>query len=244
MAYEPRDYRRTIDPAGLVTFRVTVRESDLSISARSPLVTEARSVCRQLRSELDDFAAAMPRFVESFVPVEVPEGAPAIVTDMADAARLAGVGPMAAVAGAMAEHVARRLSEFSDEVIVENGGDCFLISRTDRTAALHAGTSSLSGKVGIVVPADLMPCAICTSSATVGPSVSLGRADAAVVIATRGSIADAAASALGNRVHSAQDIRGALESLSEIEGILGSVVVIGDAFGAWGAARLVPVMGQ
>ncbi|HEX9094221.1 MAG TPA: UPF0280 family protein [Coriobacteriia bacterium] len=239
MVFEPRTYRRSVDPAGLVTFEVVVRETDLLVSAQRDLTAEATALATSARDDLESFISSHRRFAESFVPFDVPCDAPRIVSEMADAASRAGVGPMAAVAGAIAEHVARGLAEYSDEVIVENGGDIFMLGASDRTVALHAGQSALSERVGIVLPAKLMPVAVCTSSATVGPSVSLGSADAACVIARSGAVADAVASALGNRVHSPEDVPRAIEAAKGIEGVLGLVVIAGETLGAWGAARLV-----
>jgi ApbE superfamily uncharacterized protein (UPF0280 family) len=244
MAYEPRTYRRRVVPSGLVTFEVVVRETDLMIAAGRDLTAEATALAEAARADIEGYISHHRRFVESFVPFEVDEEAPAIVRAMADAASHAGVGPMAAVAGAVAEHVARGLASLSDEVVVENGGDVFLIGRVERTIALHAGPSSLSERIGIIVPAGSMPVAVCTSSATVGPSVSLGSADAACVVARSGALADAVASALGNRVHSAQDVSRAMEAVRGIDGVLGLVVIAGETLGAWGAARLVALEGH
>jgi ApbE superfamily uncharacterized protein (UPF0280 family) len=234
MAYEPRTYRRRVVPSGLVTFEVVVRETDLMIAAGRDLTAEATALAEAARADIEGYISHHRRFVESFVPFEVDEEAPSH----------AGVGPMAAVAGAVAEHVARGLASLSDEVVVENGGDVFLIGRVERTIALHAGPSSLSERIGIIVPAGSMPVAVCTSSATVGPSVSLGSADAACVVARSGALADAVASALGNRVHSAQDVSRAMEAVRGIDGVLGLVVIAGETLGAWGAARLVALEGH
>jgi ApbE superfamily uncharacterized protein (UPF0280 family) len=243
MVFEPRTYRRAVAPEGLVTFQVVVRETDLAISARRDLSTEAAQLVAEARADLESFISAYPRFAESFVPFEVPRDAPAIVSAMARAAKAAGVGPMAAVAGAMAEHVARGLAVHSDEVIVENGGDIFIVGATPRIVALYAGVEAGPARVGIAVTPEMLPCAVCTSSATVGPSVSLGSADAACVIASSGAVADAVASALGNRVHSGGDIERAMEAVRGVTGVLGCVVVIDGALGAWGAARLVALGG-
>lgn len=224
-----------------MAFEVVVRETDLAISANSDLTAEAKALVSRLRAEIEQYAARDPRFLESFVPYPVRDDAPLIVADMARAAVLAGVGPMAAVAGAVAEHVARGLAEFSGEVIVENGGDCYLIGTVERTIAIHAGASPVSDRVGILIAPEQLPLAVCTSSASVGPSVSLGRADAAIVLSSSGAVADAAASALGNRVHSAGDVEAAIEHASAIEGVTGLAVVVGDTLGAWGAVRLVPL---
>jgi ApbE superfamily uncharacterized protein (UPF0280 family) len=244
MTFEPRTYRRRVAPVGLVTFEVVVRETDLMIAARRDLTAEATALAELARADIEGYIAHNRRFVESFVPFAVDADAPAIVREMADAASHAGVGPMAAVAGAVAEHVARGLAALSDEVVVENGGDIFMVGDVERTIALHAGPSPLSERIGIVVPADVMPAAVCTSSATVGPSVSLGSADAACVVARSGALADAVASALGNRVHSPEDVGRAIDAVRGIDGVLGLVIIMGETLGAWGAARLVALDGD
>ncbi len=239
MPYEPRTYRRAVEPAGLVTFEVVVAETDLQIAACEDLSVEATQLVESARSDIEAFIGRHPRFAETFVPFDPPGDAPDIVREMCDAASHAGVGPMASVAGAVAEHVARGLSGRSEHVIVENGGDVYLVGDADRTVALHAGASSLTGRVGIAVPAREMPLAVCTSSGTVGPSVSMGKADAACVVARSGALADAVASAVGNRVHSAEDIPRAIEAARGVRGVLGVVVVLGEHMGAWGSLQLV-----
>ncbi|MCE5203891.1 MAG: UPF0280 family protein [Actinomycetia bacterium] len=241
MAYEPRTYRWKVDPAGLVTFRVVRAETDLAVSARQNLSEQALALVDDARQALESYIAANPRFAESLVPVGVPEGAPPIVRAMADAARVAGVGPMAAVAGAVAEEVAQGLEPLSAEVIVENGGDVFLISEVDRVVLLGAGDSPLSEHVAIAIRAEEMPIAVCTSSAKVGPSLSLGSAHAATVLARSGALADAAASAVGNLVHGPGDIERALARAREIPGVAGAVVVCEDKIGAVGTLSLIKV---
>jgi len=158
---------------------------------------------------------------------------------MVEAARACGVGPMAAVAGAVAEAVGRALLAENQQVIVENGGDIFLQTKTPRVAAIYAGASPLSGKVGVRISRVGQPLGVCTSSGTVGHSLSFGKADAAIVLAESAALADAAATALGNRVQTADDIDPALVWLRGIEGALGGAVVVGDKLGAWGEVELV-----
>lgn len=241
MAYEPRTYRTQVDATGLVGFEVVYAETDLHVSATSDLSAETGAIVRELRVALEAYIAANPRFAESYVPVDVSPGAPAIAREMAEAARLAGVGPMAAVAGAFAEAVARGLELASPEVIVENGGDLYLIGCGNRTVLLGAGDSPLSERVAIEVTASMMPIAVCTSSGTVGPSVSFGSAHAVTVLASSGALADAAASSIGNLVHGVDDIEKALARAREIPGVLGALVIIDDRIGAVGQVRLVPV---
>jgi len=160
---------------------------------------------------------------------------------MAEAAASAGVGPMAAVAGALAQVVGEDLEALSHEIIVENGGDTFIATNRPRKAAIYAGSSPLSDRVAVRVDPAVSPLGLCTSSATVGPSVSLGKADAAVVMASSAALADAVASAVGNRVRSADDIEAALELGASLGGVIGVVVIIGDAMGIKGKIEIEPV---
>lgn len=241
MVWEPRRYRQSTDPAGLVTFEVVHGETDLQISAVRDLAAEAAGVVAGLRSDLETYIGAHPRFAESFVPVDVEPDAPEIVRAMAEAGFAAEVGPMAAVAGAVAERVASGLEEYSAEVLVENGGDLFVVGRTARRILLLAEGSPLSGRLAIDLAPEAMPCAVCTSSGKVGHSVSLGVAHAVTVIAGTGALADAVATAAGNLVHGPQDIERALERALAVPGIRGAVVIAGDSVGALGDVTLVPV---
>jgi ApbE superfamily uncharacterized protein (UPF0280 family) len=165
-------------------------------------------------------------------------GAPEIVLDRTDAARICDVGPMAAVAGAVAERVGRELLAETGEVLVENGGDIFIYTMLPRVAAIFAGESPFSGKLGIRIKQLSQPIGLCTSSGTVGPSLSFGKADAAIVLANSAALADAAATALGNRVQEPGDIERALELLEMIPGVLGGAVIMGEHLGAWGEVEL------
>ncbi len=239
VAYQPRTYRRAVD-AGLCAFEVVLATTDLQILASSDLSDPATAAASEARSQVEDYVVRHPRFGDSFVPVPVDASAGPVVVEMARAAEVAGVGPMAAVAGAVAEYVARALWPLSDEVIVENGGDVYLCGSRDRTVALWAGENGARG-VGIELSGTSLPLAVATSSATVGPSISLGRADAATVIARSGALADAAASAVGNRVRSASDLEAGLAVARGIGGVLGCVVSVDGALAAWGDLKLVGV---
>ena len=243
MAWEPRTYRRHAGAAGLVGFEVVHAETDLHISASRDLTAEAAALVAGLRADLEGYIAGHPLFVESFVPVDVEPGAPEVVRAMAAAGLAANVGPMAAVAGAVAERVARGLAPHSSEVIVENGGDLYLVGRTPRRVLLVAGDSPLSGTVAIELTADAMPVAVCTSSGRVGHSVSLGVAHAVTVIADDGALADAVATAAGNRVHGPDDIEASLAFACGVAGVRGAVAIVGDRLGAAGDVTLAPLGG-
>jgi len=237
VVWEPRTYRASVAPTGLLCFEVVLRETDLQICASHDLTGPARELIAQAREELESYITRDPRFAESYVPVAVAPDAPRIVADMARAAAAVGVGPMAAVAGAVAQYVALGLSPLSGEVIVENGGDIYLIGETERTVALWAGAQGVQG-VGLVIAPEAMPLGVCTSSGRIGPSESFGKADAMTVLARDAALADAAATALGNRIHGPEDLDAVLEAARGIEGLTGVVATIDGHIGAWGAVRL------
>ena len=238
-SYEPRTYRHTLFSGGLVTFQVRVVETDLLIKAERDLAAEAAEAVKAVRREIERYAHRDPVFLTSLEPHEVREDAPPVVREMSDAGRSAGVGPMAAVAGAIAEYVGRVLLPFSEEVIVENGGDIFMKTKRTRTMGIYAGASPLSERVGIEIEPEWTPMGICTSSGTVGHSKSFGQADAAVILSSSTALADAVATAVGNRVGSAEDIPAGIEFARSIEGVEGVVIIMGDRLGAAGSARLV-----
>ena len=241
MPHERRTYRRRVRAEGLTSFGVRVGETNLQILAARDLSAPARELAGEARTELHAWRRRDAAFFETLEPHAVPDEAPEIVKAMARAAKLAGVGPMAAVAGAIAERVGRGLmaSPYDlEEVIVENGGDIFIATEAARRVAVFAGASPLSMKLAIEIPPADTPLGVATSSATVGPSTSFGAADAAVALAPDAALADAVATALGNRVRSRGDLERALEWALGVEGVLGALVVLGDKVAVQGRIKL------
>jgi ApbE superfamily uncharacterized protein (UPF0280 family) len=158
---------------------------------------------------------------------------------MAEAARAAHVGPMAAVAGAIAEAVGNDLLLYSPEVIVENGGDIYMKSLQQRHVGIYAGSSPFTGKIALKISPEDTPLGICTSSGTVGHSLSLGVADAVIVLAPSTALADALATAIGNRIKKSEDIDTEIKKARETEGITGLVIIKDDRIGFWGTISLV-----
>ena len=236
--YRPRTYRSWSESADLVSFTVSIKETNLFVSARCDLERKTHRLALKYRTILERYIAGHPDFLTSLKPLKVEPDAPLIVRDMAEAARKAGVGPMAAVAGAVAQFIGLELSKYSPDVIIENGGDIFLRSTCDRVIGIYAGDSPLSGKLGIEVTATETPCGICTSSGTLGHSLSFGKADAVTIIAPSASLADAVATACGNVVQTAGDIDLGLALAERIEGVTGAVIIKDDRVGVWGKARL------
>ncbi len=241
MTYQSRTYRSYTESDDLTSFKVAVSQTDLFISADSSLKKEAKESIARLRSSIEEYISVYPNFADTLMPVAYDKNAPPIVKSMIRAAESCNTGPMAGVAGAIAEGVGKDLLLSSTQVIIENGGDIFIASKVPRVVGLYAGKSKFSKKVGISIEPKDTPCGICTSSATVGHSLSFGRADAVVVLSPSAPLADCCATALCNRVADRDDIKSVINYGKKIKGIKGILVVIGDALGAWGSVKLVDI---
>jgi hypothetical protein len=236
--YEERTYRNLVKTDDLVTFQVIVKETDLLIRAAKDISREARESVLKYRHQIETYIKRNPPFQGSLSPLMDDPSAPGIIREMIRTSQVAQVGPMAAVAGAMAESVSKDLLKLSQEVIVENGGDIYLATSRERTIGIYAGTSPLSLKLGILIEPEDSPLGICTSSGTVGHSLSFGKADAVCILSKSAALADAAATAVGNRVQEGKDIDRGLEKGKEIEGVLGTLIIVGEKIGVWGKIRL------
>jgi len=211
-----RGYREALAPdQGEVSFQVVLEESDLWIVARRNLSREIAEYLRGLRAELKSHILLHPDF-------------------------FCNVGPMAAVAGTIAQMVCERFVDASPDLIVENGGDIFLCSTRDRVVGLLAEPKS-GARLGLRIPAREFPTSLCSSSGRIGHSLSLGRGDLVTVRADSGALADAAATALCNLLKSARDLSRVLERAQELAevGVLGVFAQMGGQVGAWGQVELV-----
>jgi ApbE superfamily uncharacterized protein (UPF0280 family) len=238
---EEKKYRNRVSAGDLVSFQVRVKETDLLIHAESDLSKPAREAVLRCRGYLEAYIGLNPDFVRALTPWEIEGPVPPIVREMVKAGQVAGVGPMAAVAGAISEQVGRELLEVSRGVIVENGGDIFLQTDEPAVVGVYAGGSPLSMRIGLRMHPGGRPMAVCTSSGTVGHSFSYGHADAVCVTASSCALADAAATAIGNRVDSRSDIQKGIEFGKKIPGLEGVVIIVEDRIGLWGRLELVPL---
>src|SRR4030042_1361064 len=236
--YQPKVYRHWVEGKDLAEFTVSVKETDLYIRATSNLQKKAHRRVLKYRQQLEQYIEHNPDFLKSIKPLPMPENAPRIVKDMAEAGRKANVGPMAAVAGAVAEYVGRELLEYSPEIIVENGGDIFLKTAQKRVIGIYAGESAFTRKLGLEINPQDTPLGICTSSGTVGHSLSYGKADAGVVTAGSALLADAAATAICNKVSKPSDINDAIKLGESISGLRGIIIILGGNVGVWGTVKL------
>ena len=236
--YEPRTYRHWIKGGDLISFNVVVKETDLYIRASTNLKSKARKLVLKHRHALERYIERHPAFLTSLEPLPVDDNAPHIVKAMSEAAGKAEVGPMASVAGAIAEFVGTELLAFTPEIIVENGGDIYLKSLGKKIIGIYAGESPLSGKIGLEIDGADTPLGICTSSGTVGHSLSYGRADAVIVLSQSATLADAAATATANLIKQPGDIPSGIERAKSIEGVSGVIIIQGDKTGLWGKVKI------
>lgn len=243
-SYRERKYRKIPEAGGLQACQVRIGETDLQILASTDVQAAAAHLVVQYRTQLENYLARNPWFGTALAPLDDDPTAVPLIREMLRAGLVAEVGPMAAVAGVIAEYVGRGLLAENDchEVVVENGGDIFMRRDEDCVAAIFAGESPLSYRIGVKVPVRDMPLGICTSSGTIGHSLSLGQADSVTVIARSTALADAAATRLGNAVSKVADIGPALELAAKIPGLGGVVIVVGDELGAWGQVELVKII--
>ena len=239
--YEPRTYRHWIKDKDLFSFNIIVKETDLHIRALTNLGRKAHKLVLKYRQQLESYIEQYPDFLTSLEPIPTSDDAPPIIKAMSASAQKVGVGPMAAVAGAIAEFVGTGLLSSSPEVIVENGGDIFLRSLKRRLVGIYAGRSPLSGKISLEINGGDAPLGICTSSGTVGHSFSYGKADAVIATSASATLADAAATAVGNLIKKPGDVSNGIDFAKSIEGIKGVVIIEGDNIGFWGEIKICPI---
>ena len=252
MVYEPREYRSFHREEDLHHFQVVIGETDLDIGIKKEqynidlkkrtelFVSEERQLFKAYLQRHPDFSTALePWRLEpdgeqhSLIPVPV--------LAMCEAAELAGVGPMAAVAGWFAERIGEFLSRYSKDIIVENGGDIWLKASRIRKVSIYAGDSPFSQQIGLEIRPENTPLGICTSSGTVGHSLSFGCADAVVIIAPSAVLADAVATAACNRVQKIEDLQKTVNWAMTIPGIAGAVAILGDKLAVQGEVKLFPL---
>jgi ApbE superfamily uncharacterized protein (UPF0280 family) len=238
--YQRRFYREWARAQGLCRLRLALKETDLEILTDRPLdKTFAQERLRLYRWQIENYISRDPRFLASLKPLAVELRAPAIVRAMAAAAAKAGVGPMAAVAGAIAGYLGRDLlKKGCREVIIENGGDIFLKLKAPRRIAVYSGRRSPWRGLNIMVRPNRTPLGICTSSGRLGHSLSFGLADSVVIMARDPALSDAMATAVCNRIKTKKDLSAALDFARSIPGVRGVLVIFKKQLASWGKIEL------
>jgi len=234
-----RAYRKRVTAEDLVSFNVRIKETDLLVSSDRYLYKDTIDLVFDYRYQIENYIKSHPEFLTTLQPYPDDPYAPSIIKDMIASTGDIGVGPMASVAGAIAQYVGLGLLDSSEQVIVENGGDIFLKVNRPLTVSILAGESRLNDRIGISIPTRLMPLGVCSSSGSVGHSLSMGHTDMTTILSPSAVRADGAATALGNRIRTKTDLERIDEWVADIEGVIGGIVIIGDNMVTWGEVELV-----
>lgn len=237
--YRQRFYRDFSKNEKWDTYRVRVESTDLYIRSHGNYAFLTQSLVKELRTELINHIHRRPEFLKSLTSIKPLGKVHPMIAKMYQVAEKASVGPMAAVAGAIAEYVGRELMNKSEEVIVENGGDNFLKLAKPGVNTIFAGKSPFSGKIGLRVLPEKTPLAVCTSSGTIGHSHSQGSTEAATIMAKDTYLADAVATGTANKVNSDKDFDKAFDYALGIQGVMGVVLIYRDRLAVKGELELV-----
>jgi ApbE superfamily uncharacterized protein (UPF0280 family) len=239
--YKERFYRKWINVDDLYSCHLQVEETDIEVLSDRVLEKSfLEETVLFYRQQIKNYIAKDRRFLVELKPLEVDINAPSIIKDMAESAKIAGVGPMAGVSGAIAQYLGETiLKKGIKELIIENGGDIFLKIRKPRIIGIYAGESKFSGKIFLKIKPESKICGICTSSATVSHSLSFGNADAVTVLAEDAILADALATACCNRIKEENDFEPTIDFAKKIKGIHGIVIILKDKLASWGEIEFV-----
>ena len=235
--YQKRFYRNWVYAGNLYREEIIVKETDLQILTDRPLDKDfVLKKVKFYRDKIEEYINYKDRrFLTSLKPIAVESAAHSIIKEMARQAKKANVGPMAAVAGAIAQYLGRDLLRKGyQEVIIENGGDIFLKVSKPIKVGLYSGKTKILNKISLKIKPQDAPLGICTSSGRVGHSLSFGCADSVVILSKNASLADGVATATANRVQKKSDLGRAIDFARSIKGILGVVIILRNNLASWG----------
>jgi ApbE superfamily uncharacterized protein (UPF0280 family) len=215
-------------------FHFTEKESDITIISESKeAILRAKQSFYSHREKLEEYIKTNNKFLKSFSPVQVKSDY-RIVNLMAENAFICNVGPMATVAGALADLMLEAMKEkeingfiSAKNALVENGGEIAIDSEQSMKLALYAGNNELNLNLGFLIKKENCPIGVATSSATVGHAISLGQADAVTIFANNATLADGAATAIANIVKGddiEKSIKKGLDATEDIEGVFGAFI--------------------
>jgi ApbE superfamily uncharacterized protein (UPF0280 family) len=193
---------------------------------------------KRVYNEIEQYIECDKAFLNSLHPCKVPETAPDIIKEMAGYSLEANVGPMAGIAGAIAEYLGRRLSLKHRFIFCNNGGDIYYKASREQSFFISAPGSPFHNTIKIFVPPAIEGKGLCTSSGIIGHSINMGRAYAVSILAKHACLADVWATAVSNKIKSHLDLEHVLKFCKEKESIEGVVVLVDNYLGAWGTIRL------
>ena len=219
------------------SFTATYKNANIFVTGDVKLQKEIEKLLPEIYDTVENYIALNPPFGKSLVPLKKDENAPEIIKQMFDAAVEAKTGPMASVAGAIAEALFRKVAKKSGMFLIENGGDIFLNSDRALTCGLYSGT--VFDDFGIRIKKMFMPCGISSSSSKIGHSLSFGKSTLATVISRSGAGADAFATSLANKIHSKISLKNAADECAAQKNVIGCTGIFEDKIAFAGDIKFV-----
>lgn len=196
------------------------------LTDKKPLIKQAFNELIKQRTLIENYIKKDIFFLSALKPYKIKKNAPKIVKLMAEGAKTANVGPMAAVAGTIAEFIAKKLIKQGSKItIVENGGDIFAITNKPILIGLFSGQNKIAEKLAFKLNKNNTPLAICSSSSLLGHSISFGKCDLATVFSKKSYIADAVATAVGNKIKKIKDIEPTLNWAIKLKDVKGVIII-------------------
>jgi uncharacterized protein len=214
---------------GLYRLRKTIKQSDvLILSEKAEAVEVALDSILENRERLEDYVRLHPDYEFSLIPLEVEASAPEVVRVAGEVSLAAGIGPMAAVPGALADLALNSMAGLDSRInLVEDGGEIAAKSNRSLRVGIYAGKSQFSGSFGFLLSEEDFPIGISTSSATVSHAINFGESDATVIVAESACLADAVATAASNAVRGddvAASVQAGLEIAKKVKGVRGALI--------------------
>lgn len=233
--YEERFYRNLCNLD--YSFEICFNESDLFIWSDKKIDKDiAYDILKKHYLTIEEYIKNNPAFLNSLSPLPYKKDLPSIIKDMLKSSRIANVGPFASVAGAIAEYVGKDLLNYTEQLIVENGGDIFLKINEDKRIGVYLGKHfdvSLDTIILKIKKKD-KPFGIASSSAFIGHSLNFGNADLLTVITKDAILADAFATALSNRIKKASDVDAVLKYVKNNPLIEAILIAFNNKLYIWG----------
>ncbi len=243
-------YRNLVSyPSDIKSYEVLYKETYLFVKTSVDYSSKILKVLTYIRKPLEEYIKQNPEFLYSLKPIEPNKKMPKIVKKMCEVSKKVGIGPMSAVAGSIAELLGEEMLKWIKKdkqrkfLIIENGGDIFAYFDAPLTVGVYSGKNSpFSGKVFIKISLVNQPIGICTSSGTVGHSLSFGKADSVTIVSQSSSFADSCATAVGNLVKSEDDLEKAIEFAKSLEEVLFVCITKGKKISFWSKTKEIEVI--
>ena len=237
--YADRDiYRNKISAEGRYSFRLDYKYSGLYIICDRDIGSELEEPVLSFYQDIETVIVGRPDFEKSMAPIKAEKDLPRTIKKMCSAGEVFGVGPMASIAGALCDHLAKNLIDRCSFLMIENGGDVYIKSGDPLEVGIFTKNTYFKDKLTLLVEAEQTPCGICSSSGSFGHSLSLGKSDLVTVLSRTTTIADAAATSIANTINSEEDIDKAITRFSQYKEVEGLIIIKNKRIGLWGKLQL------